>query len=260
MWHPLGLETMRKHVATWLCLFFLFSSLLNAPLWARSRPFQWADLYTPITDKSAWHILNDGIATAQKFFGDARYPLQQVKLKLSQPLNAQAMLKKDFQLTEVNDLTQGHFTIYLNKEIHETAFTGQLMHEIGHLLDPTIHDAYYEGLCSVFAENYLKDNNFDWKSWQDYYNQGHEPFYGQTYFMMKEIANTIGFDALKNFHLFTKPHPKKSHQTYIDIQHWIQSLEPSQQIAVRSIIAKYSTPIQLSMQASQHAVMFVLPH
>lgn len=55
----------------------------------------------------------------------------------------------------------------------------------------------------MFAEHFLRKSGLDWIRWQNWFESGQEPFYGSTYFMMKEIESEVSESAFRNSSLTT---------------------------------------------------------
>ena len=221
--------------------------------------FRWRQYYQPINEHQARRHLQKALNYVTKILGPASFHVDHVYLYLSQPKNSHDRIKKGFQLTEANDLAAGEFTIYLSHNPTENACLGQLVHEVTHLMDSRIHDAYFEGLSTVMAEKYLKENGLDWSGWRDYFARGHEPFYARTYFMMREIWDVVGDEGMRDFHTYTQASPEDPGQLRIDINRWIQKVPRAHQLRVRGIIAKYAPQIKLAMNQNQHPTAFLMP-
>jgi len=219
----------------------------------------WDKHYQPIEDQAAHQHLKKMMEYAAQTIGPPSQPVNAVHLRLSKPLQPTATMRQNFQLTEIDDPDTGKYTIYLSRCVDHYAFWGQLAHEASHLLDPLIHDAYFEGLSTVLAEKYLKANGLDWNGWNEYFLKGAEPFYANTYFMMREIWMVVGDERLKNFHRYVKQSSLQSSQRSIDIHQWIQTLPQGSQQKVKKIIAFYAPRIQLAIREGGRAVNFLLP-
>ncbi len=226
---------------------FLLASLVFLPLgWATEQILNPAS--TESQTPEIYQQLRQGLAYAEQMIGHPLNPIAKVTLKTGNRL-AQ---------TTISSLSQGQYTISLTRLPQEISFQGQLAHETCHLLNPQLYDAYFEGFCTVFAEEYLRQEGLDWKIWSDYFRKGHEAFYGQTYFLMREIVDTIGIRALQDFHTYTltesQPDRKK-----IDIERWLSTLSDHQQMQVRQLIGKYSLKIKQAIGQDKKQVAFHLP-
>ena len=126
--------------------------------------------------------------------------------------------------TNITDAQKGFFTIFLSRRKDEYAFYGQLAHEIPHLLNARLYDAYAEGLNTVFAEKMLKQNDMDWSGWEEYYRKHNDPFYAATYLMMKDVAVVAGADSIRTLLQHAKVEPIDPQRMYIDIDAWISTL------------------------------------
>ena len=234
-----------KPFKVFLLVVFLFSTPQAAsPL--SQHDFRWRDYYQPIQDKHARLLLYKALEYVTAHLGNPSQKIKEIHLCLSRPKDKHAHIKKDFQLTEINDFSGGEFTIYLSHQPSESAFLGRLVHEITHLLDPRIHDPYMEGLSTVMAERYYKEQGLDWNAWLAYFQSGQDPFYARTYFMMREIYAAAGEEHMRNFHTYTKSDPARPEHLHIDTERWLQNLAPEARSRVKGIIDRYNSPVPLS--------------
>jgi len=242
------------------CLSCFLTLLLGNPFAYASSISDWHQYYRPINDAHSQHMLVKSLDHAQLTIGSPVIPISKVNLRLSKPLKSHYHLKTGFQLTEISNDEKGEFTIYVSRTPQEYAFAGQLAHEVAHLLNPNITDAYYEGLCTVFAEEHLKTNNLDFSGWLKFFEKNRDPFYSQTYFLMREIFDEVGQEAMMNFHLYTLNNTHNTQQLAIDIEKWLQTLGRSQQAAVKNIINQHADLIQESINQANNTVSFLIPH
>ena len=189
----------------------------------------------------------------------ANRPLAKVNLRLSQPINASLPINRNFRLTETNDAEEGIYTIYLSRTPRDYAFYGQLAHEVAHLMYPNVHDAYMEGLCTVFAEKYLEAQGKSWNGWRKYFQAGHEPLYAKTYFMMRKVWDIVGNEAIGRLENYIVT-DNNTGENHFDIAQWILSLPLAQQSSVKEVIAQYALDIQLALnKETHHPVSFYIP-
>lgn len=245
-------------------IFFLLMLIAPQTLEAASvsaAPSNWHHYYQPITEHQAEIALNEGFEYIKSILGEPTKPIEKVHLRLSEPIHPNLKIKRKFQLTEITDADHGVYTIYLSQIPSQSplAFYGQLGHEIGHLFDARIHDAYFEGMCTLMSEKYLRSKGVDWENWLNYFQAGHEPFYGQTYFMMKKIVEVVGEKALANFHHYVLEDPRNPDKLHININGWISTLPENHQAAVKEIIYDYAPVIQSELGDDSDPVAFMLP-
>jgi len=234
-------------------LFFiiLFSSYSNAS----EIKTNWYKSYPKIENIEAKEYLNDGIRYSIKQFGNPNIYINQVNLRLSKPLEKN--LRSNFQICEITDSKEGIFTIYLSRLPSEYAFYGQLGHEIFHLLNAKISDAYVEGLSTVFSEMLIIKNGKNWSRWLQYYQAGNEPFYANSYFMMKKIVSIVGIDNMHNFLSYTVYKDNREETMYLDINSWLKTLSLIKQTKVIEVIDLYSKEI---IDSKKENVVFILPN
>ena len=239
----------------------LLSALILSPTQALAHgtaKSNWHQYYQPINDTQVETFLNDGIEYLSQILGEPNRAIKTVHLRFSQPLIPQIQ-KANFQLTELTDVDNGIFTIYLNPRSSRSqdTFYGQLGHEMTHLFNARIEDAYFEGFCTVMSEKYSRSKGMNWDKWRNYFESGHEPFYGQTYFMMKDIEKIVGEKAFYHFHTYTME--TRDGRLSIDINRWISQLKSSEQEAVKSIISRYAVLIQQNLRQEPDPVAFTIP-
>lgn len=222
----------------------------------------WYNHYESLETPQTIQLLEEGLKQAAEFLGMPAIKINKVHLRLSTPKDKLAKIKRNFALTEINDAENGIYTIYLNRRPSEYAFHGQLGHEIAHLINPHIHDAYMEGLCTLFSEIFVKKNNLDWSGWEQYYRQNNEQLYSKTYFMMRDIYDVVGENSIKTIQQFVTNDSQEHSEAYIDIEKWILTLPKAQQVKIKKIIAKYAPDIEISIKNDKrhsHPLAFVIP-
>ena len=221
---------------------------------------KWHQKYISLESPTSDRFIKEGLAYAESLYGKAKIPVTKVNLRLSQPIRDEN-IRKNFQLTETTDPAKGIFTIYLSRRPNEYSYHGQLAHEIGHLLNSRLMDAYMEGLCTLFSEKYLKRNNMDWSGWEKWYkdDSNGDRFYASTYFMMREINATLGDEAMRNFLDFAEETPNRRGSMHINIEKWLASLPASQKSQAKEIILEHAPVIKRHLQAFRHDILFQLP-
>ncbi len=177
-------------------------------------------------------FVQSGFNYSQQLYGQPRIAVKKVNLNLNTT-----------PLTSLENENQGEFTIYLSRKPSEYAFHGQLSHEIFHLLNAQLLDCYAEGLATVFAEKMLTRNNLNWSGWEQYFQQGSEPFYGLTYLMMKEVSDTAGSANMSSLLNFAVDNPSKSWMR-IDIDGWLSSMSDRVKIEVEKVINKHINQVE----------------
>ena len=180
-----------------------------------------------------YSFVESGFNYSQQLYGKPRIPVKTVNLNLNTT-----------PLTSLDNANQGEFTIYLNRKPSEYAFHGQLAHEIFHLLNAQLLDCYAEGLATLFAEKLLTRNNLNWSGWEEYFQQGFEPFYGLSYFMMKEVSDTAGETNMSRLLEFVVYNNSMKKWMHINISEWLSSMSDNVKIEVEEVINKHITQVQ----------------
>jgi hypothetical protein len=199
-------------------------------------------LYEPIDDPAARALIDAAIAFGASRLGGPAAPVRTVHLRRSQPLDPAAALRRGFQLTEVVDATRGEYAIYLSARPGEAAFAGQLAHEAFHLFEPRARDVYVEGLNGVLAEEFLRSRGLDWESWLRHFRAGKEPLFAGAYFLMREVADVVGPEALGTLLRVAVPSPADAGRREIDIDRWLDSLDPERRFEALESIRKAEGP------------------
>ncbi len=89
----------------------------------------------------------------------------------------------------------------------------------------------------------LTRNNLNWSGWEQYFQQGSEPFYGLTYLMMKEVSDTAGSANMSSLLNFAVDNPSKSWMR-IDIDGWLSSMSDRVKIEVEKVINKHINQVE----------------
>lgn len=194
------------------------------------------EMYRPIDDTASRAFAERGLALATELFGPPAIPVNTLYLRHSTPLDPNHNLKRGFQLCEISDRQQGIFTIYLGRWPTEYSFHGQLGHEIAHLLNADLYDAYVEGLNTAFAERLLRKEQRDWTRWETYY-ENDDPFYGHTYRMMKQVWDVVGDEHIRRFLSYAVPSGDER-KMHINIDGWLDSLPDPLRTAVLDIVRR----------------------
>jgi hypothetical protein len=204
--------------------------------------------FTAIENAEANQFVSDGLKYAQQLYGASAIPVKKVTLRY----------KKNDAFTAITDAKRGNFTIILSHKPDEFSFHGLLAHEIGHLLNARLIDCYAEGLSTLFSEKMLKKSGKNWAAWETYYKEGKEPFYGATYFMMKDISSTVGAANMQTFLSYAKKN-ETGNNMHIDINSWIKSLPASMKTRVKQIISNHRANVEAQQTGSKAKYAFVIP-
>lgn len=189
-----------------------------------------------ISDPAVIDFANEGFSYAKQLYGEPKIPVKKVILRFAAR-----------PLTQIVNAEQGIFNIELLRRPNEYSFSGQLAHEIAHLLNARLFDCYAEGLATVFAEKMVVRKGLDWGGWLKYFQQGNEPFYGSTYLMVKEMAGVAGPDGMKRFLNYANYMVNNKDLMYVDIDKWLKSLGEDRASKIKVIISKYFTQVNQSM-------------
>jgi hypothetical protein len=204
----------------------------------------WPSQYKKIDDPSAMELLQKGKELAEEIFGEPSIKIQTVDLRLSEPVDDTASIKRNFLLCELVDETTGSFCIYVSENVGGQNFEGQLAQEIPHLLNAKLYDAYVEGLNTVFAERFLKKLGRDWTRWENHFARGGAPFYKATYEMMREVWNLVRPEDLRSILGFAEPCAENSAEMRINIDAWIASLPDVSRAAVAAAILRHADDVE----------------
>jgi hypothetical protein len=217
----------------------------------------WYQYYQPINHQEANSFLEKGISFAREFFGPPQIKVNHIFLRLSYPLQKNARIRSGFQLFEITDSKKGIYTIYLSRKPNDYAFWGQLAHEIAHCINPKLHDAYVEGLNTLFAEKMLIREGLDWNGWHTYFKNGGEPLYGSTYFLMKDIDRIAGEDNIAKLMTFVEPSDESEKHMHVNIRQWLNSLPPDLRNQVSHVIKSHAPKVRSHIKNMDLA--FMLP-
>jgi len=215
----------------------------------------WYQHYQPIKHQEADEFLKKGISYAQEFFGPPQTHINHIFLRLSYPLKKHARIRSGFQLFEITDSKKGIYTIYLSRKPSDYAFWGQLAHEIAHCVNPKLHDAYAEGLNTLFAEKLLIQEGREWDGWHTYFNKGAEPLYGATYFLMKDINRIAGEENIANLMNYVEYSDESGKHMHINIRQWLDSLPPDLQNQVSRVIKSHAPKVRSHIKKMDLAFM-----
>ncbi len=189
-------------------------------------------------------LIKEALSSLRSKFGSEAIPVTKVYLRLSTPIKPDSALKKDFRVTEIVDEERGEFALHVNRKPGEYAFVGQLAHQVFFLLNARLHDCYAAGLSTYFAELFVKEKGLDWSGWQSHLEQGNQPLYGSSYFMIKELNRELrglGLRSLPGYAVWTDMRKSRMH---IDIKAWIASLEAESQKKAIAVIHKHLPAIK----------------
>lgn len=203
----------------------------------------WYQYYQPVEHQEAYDFLKKGIAYAYEFFGPSYIEVNHIFLRFSYPLQKHTGIRSGFQLFEITDSTKGIYTIYLSRKPSDYAFWGQLAHEIAHCVNPKLHDAYAEGLNTLFAEKLLIREGKDWDGWFTYFKKGGEPLYGSTYFLAKEIDGIVGEENVSKLMNYIEYSDNSGRHMRINIRQWLDSLPLDIKKSVSGIIKSYAPEV-----------------
>ncbi|WP_202220547.1 hypothetical protein [Okeania sp. KiyG1] len=201
-----------------------------------------------LNNPSISSFIKSGFNYSQQLYGEPRIAVKQINLRLHTT-----------PLASLDNANKGEFTIYLSRKPSEYAFHGQLGHEIFHLLNAQLLDCYAEGMATVFAEKMLTRNDLDWSGWETYFQQGSEPFYGLTYFMMKEVSETAGSANMSRLLDFAVDNKANKKWMYIDIDGWLSSMSDLVKIEVEKVINKYISQVKPVVKSKNNMFTCLAP-
>lgn len=218
-------------------------------------PSPWPERYQKIETDGARKLVDRALEFGATRLGKPRLEPRRVQLRLSVPQKADASIRRGFRLLELSDAKSGLFTIYLSVRPEHVAFAGQLAHEAFHVFQPFLRDVYVEGLNTYLAERFLRLEGLPWKPWQKHFESHGDPLYGGSWAMIRELAEAVGEKQLcrmTRFRLSAGPAktsvkpiqtrkdflpPPPSRVEHVDIDRWLDSLDPEARQRARKIIA-----------------------
>ncbi len=215
--------------------------------------------YPKIEKEEIDRFVSKGLSYAESLYGKPAVQPKKIQLRLTIPIESDVNLPKHFQRCDLTDSKNGLFTIYLSRKPSEYAFYGQLAHEIAHILNAQLFDSYIEGLNMVFAEKLLKKEGKDWSGWLKHLQNGKDPIYGSTYFMMKDVYKVAGDRNMGTFLQHTAYTDKTEKRMHINIDAWINSLPFSKREDIKRIIRKYAPEVNKAMINDPYNLTFKLP-
>ncbi|MEB3339242.1 hypothetical protein [Okeania sp.] len=223
-----------------LIIFLYFPNFTFSKVYAQLISSPEITALDPIFDNpKIYSFVQSGFNYSQELYGQPKIPVKKVNLNL----NTTA-------LTSLDDPNQAKFTIYLSRKPSEYAFHGQLAHEIFHLLNAELLDCYAEGLATVFAEKMLTRNNLNWNGWEQYFQQGYEPFYGLSYLMMKEVSETAGAANMSRFLDFVVTNNSDEKWMDVDIDQWLSSMSDNVKNEVKKVINKHIIQVKQVVESN----------
>ena len=137
----------------------------------------------------------------------------------------------------------GEYTLFLDHKPGAYAFPGSVAHETFHLLNAHLIDAYMEGMCDCFSEDFCQANRFDWSRWPPYLEK-QSPAYAHTYQMMKAIRQVVGDNCFAGILAFAVATPGTRDDQHIDINAWLQTIPLDKRSRVVQIIQSHASAIE----------------
>jgi hypothetical protein len=213
--------------------------------------------YQKLTGPTAQDFLNQGLQYLKEIRGSINYSVHDIDLRLSILPFATKGLPEKFAATAIND--EGKAVIFLSSKPEDGfPFYGQLGHEIFHLVNPEIMDSYMEGLATLFSEKLMDRLGHNWRWCLEFFKKGGDPFYGQTYFMVRDIEHVVGWKKLLELPEYWRNVGRQEKQ--IDIDAWMDSLIPAERATVTKIISKYSSSVNECRKTMKKSYAFAIPY
>jgi hypothetical protein len=209
------------------------------------------DQYEEILEPAAKEFYSSVLADAQEYFGvSPYYPIQIVHLAYSHRVVTTEEVQTSFQRCDLNSKELGEYTIYISSdEENEGAFYGQFAHEIAHLLNPRLYDAYVVGYFTLFAQKMCNKYGKQWDdAWLPYFTElmqsiSANAFYAQTYFLVEEIDKIVNDEERSHFLKSAIPDSEESYSMHIDPNLWLAKMRPEIRPLVLGVIQKYQQGI-----------------
>lgn len=213
--------------------------------------------YQKLTEKEAHEFLFKGLKYLKEIRGNILYSDHDIDLRLSVLPYATKELPQKFSATAIIDESKA--VIFLSAKPGDGfPFYGQLGHEIFHLVNPEIMDSYMEGLATLFSKRLMEQLGYNWSWCLEFFKKGGEPFYGQTYFMVQDIELVVGWKKILELPEYWRNTGGRAKQ--IDINAWIDTLDPSDKATVENIIARYSPVVNKCRQTMKKKYAFAIPN
>ncbi len=115
-----------------------------------------------------------------------------------------------------------------------------------------------EGLATLFSEKLMDRLGHNWRWCLEFFKKGGDPFYGQTYFMVRDIEHVVGWKKLLELPEYWRNVGRQEKQ--IDIDAWMDSLIPAERATVTKIISKYSSSVNECRKAMKKSYAFAIPY
>lgn len=188
-----------------------------------------------ITDPCVYSFSAKTISNARNSFGPPRTPIKQILLFHRPGPHCQTVMW---------DEDKGMFCIFMANKQFDAYFYGNLGHELVHLLNAKLCDPYVEGLCSVFGEEALGEDQMKRAAYRGLLMA--TPFYKETYLMMKEIEGSLDSNRYNSIFSFAS-YDQAKQWMHIEIDKWLSSLAEGERNRVAEIIGKYADAIEKTM-------------
>jgi hypothetical protein len=208
----------------------------------------------------------------ETWLGAPSTPIRRVDLRYTGDSTHDGGAGASFQLAHLADADRGHFVLFVSVTPEAPAFFGQLAHETFHLYLPRLRDAYVEGICTLLAEKLLRREGLPWNRWQEHFRAGREPFYAQTYWLVRDLERWTGTPALLSIVRFTsprdddgddgnrdEPHEAESPRVAIDPDAWIASLAEHRRATARDVILGRFATIEALRRKTHSEYTFTRP-
>lgn len=188
-----------------------------------------------ITDPDVYRFSEQTLHDAQLAFGKPRTTIKQLLIFHRPGPHCQTVMW---------DADKGIFCIFMANKLNDNYFQGNLGHELVHLLNAKLCDPYIEGLCTVFGENTISEEDPKRQAYAQLVLS--TPFYAETYSMMKELRTKIdqnSFNTIMNFATFDA----QKQWMHIDSDAWLKSMPESDRLVSIDVINKYRDGIKRTM-------------
>ncbi|EJR0682705.1 hypothetical protein NX625_004667 [Vibrio parahaemolyticus] len=170
-----------------------------------------------------------------------------VYLRKSQPKDPLLAPEFNYPLCEPIPEKNNEFAIYLTLDANSNMFLGQLAHEVAHLKNAYAMDLYIEGINTNFGRklyNHLGKED-EWLDWEDHYANHKDPLYADTYFLIKELEETLGHDFIaKAFEHLERIESGKSVYR-INLNNWLNELDLDLKKKAVKIFKKHENKLSL---------------
>lgn len=188
-----------------------------------------------ITNADVYSFAQTTLAQARQEFGKPKTEIKQLLIFRRPGPHCQTVMW---------DGDKGIFCIFMANEVNDNYFQGNLGHELVHLLNAKLCDPYIEGLCTVFGEDTISEQDPKRARYRELVLS--TPFYAETYLLMKELKSSISKDSFNSIMNYATYDPAKQWM-HIDTDKWLSSMPSEDRAKTTQIISTFTDRIKRTM-------------